>query len=242
MEGPSRERPSIEGPSIEGPWRRMAARAPKEHQHHLPVLELRRPSVSADPTEMTSGVRGSRLLDRRPPHNRCPAVPGLKTSARAILMARSPPFFPLRAITCPTGHALPRTAGDANYWWPAPAPLFGQSAPSPVLHLLRLRIPLPNLPVRAPAAGAFTEVLLAAAPDHCGPPGPAVSPVAVQQLPWLRNSTTAPPCTLRLRVLLPGSSSLPGPAVSLDYERNHTHATAQCLLQRSQILRSPRQR
>lgn len=32
-----------------------------------------------------------------------------------------------------------------------------QPAPSPVLHLLWLRTPLPNLPVRAPAADAFTE-------------------------------------------------------------------------------------
>lgn len=32
-----------------------------------------------------------------------------------------------------------------------------QSAPSPVLRLLRLGTPLPNLPVRAPAADAFTR-------------------------------------------------------------------------------------
>ncbi|PNG24088.1 hypothetical protein C1J00_00120 [Streptomyces cahuitamycinicus] len=48
--------------------------------------------------------------------------------------------------------------------------------------------------MRAPAVDAFTEVLLtdttagtavllAAAPDHCGPPGPAVSPVAVLRFP-----------------------------------------------------------
>ena len=61
-------------------------RAPKELLHHLPTLVLRRPAGSADPTEMLSGVRGSRLLDRRPPHYRCPAVPGLKASARAIPM------------------------------------------------------------------------------------------------------------------------------------------------------------
>ncbi|GGQ76026.1 hypothetical protein GCM10010261_16920 [Streptomyces pilosus] len=103
-----------------------------------------------------------------------------------------------------------------------------QPVPSPVLRLLWLRTPLPNLPVRAPAAGAFTEVLLTdfaagycepsltdtavllvAAPDHCGPPGPVVSPVAV-----LDHSGfgTPPPhrhanCNC---VLLPGSSSLPG--------------------------------
>ncbi|PTH89814.1 hypothetical protein C9J60_02105 [Streptomyces sp. A244] len=77
-----------------------------------------------------------------------------------------------------------------------------------------------NLPVRAPAADAFTEVLLTdftagycepsltgtttavpfmAAPDHCGPPGPVVSPVAVLQTLWLRNSTTAPSRQLQLR-------------------------------------------
>lgn len=105
--------------------------------------------------------------------------------------------------------------------------------------------------MRASAADAFTEVLLTyfpagywtctygychcvlltAAPDHCGPPGPVVNPVAVLQQPWLRNSTTAPSYELQLRVLLPGSSSLPGPAVSLGYERNHNHTTTQCLLQ-----------
>ena len=42
-----------------------------------------------------------------------------------------------------------------------------------------------------------------AAPDHCGPPGPAVSPVAVLQPLWLRNSTTAPSCELRLRYCCP---------------------------------------
>ncbi|MBB4885886.1 hypothetical protein [Streptomyces netropsis] len=35
-----------------------------------------------------------------------------------------------------------------------------QPAPSPVLHLLRLGTPLPNCPMRASAADAFTEVLL----------------------------------------------------------------------------------
>ncbi|MFE9868808.1 hypothetical protein ACFYPZ_40345, partial [Streptomyces sp. NPDC005506] len=117
--------------------------------------------------------------------------------------------------------------------------------------LLWLRTPLPNLPVRASAADAFTEVLLTdftagycalhllvlplrlplvAAPDHYGPPGPVVSPVAVLQPLWLRNSTTAPSCALQLPVPLPASSSLPGP-VDLGYERNHNHTTTQCLLQ-----------
>ena len=197
-------------------------RAPKELLHHLPALVLRRPSVSADPTEMLSGVRGSRLLDRRPPHYRCPAVPGLKTSARAILMA-------LGSSVLPSGDQLLtkrvlRTAGTANCSVACDSATLRQPAPSPVLRLLWLGTPLPNFPVRAPAADAFTEVLLTdftagycelhlrvlptavlltAAPDHCGPPGPVVSPVAVLQQPWLRNSTTAPSCELQLRYCCP---------------------------------------
>ncbi|MGY3676707.1 hypothetical protein ACVWXU_000330 [Streptomyces sp. TE33382] len=88
----------------------------------------------------------------------------------------------------------------------------------------------------------WTAVLLAVAPDYCGPPGPVVSPVAVLQPLWLRNSTTAPPCELQLRVLLPGSSFLPGPAVSLGYERNHNHTTTRCLLRPPQILAIPKRR
>jgi hypothetical protein len=198
-------------------------------------------------------VRGSRLLDRRPPHYRCPAVPGLKTSARAILMALGPSVLP-SGINCSSSGVL-RTAlllvvrtaqvacGSATLRRPAP---------SPVLRLLWLGTPLPNIPVRAPAADAFTEVLLTpsllgtadftyrychrvnavlrtAAPDHCEPPGPVASPVAVLQQPWLRNSATAPSCVLQLPVVLAGSSSLPGP-VDLGYERNHNQTTAQCLL------------
>lgn len=53
---------------------------------------------------MLSGVRGSRLLDRRPPHYRCPAVPGLKTSARAILMARGPSVLSLWMNYLPNGN------------------------------------------------------------------------------------------------------------------------------------------
>ncbi len=46
-----------------------------------------------------------------------------------------------------------------------------------------------------------------AAPDHRGPPGPVISPVALMQQPWLRSSTTAPSYELRLRA--------PRPAVHL---------------------------
>jgi hypothetical protein len=142
-------------------------RAPKELLHHLPTLILRRPSESARPTWLLSGVRGSRLLDRRPPRYRCPAVPGLKASARAILMARVPPFF-----------------------------LADRTAAYPVRASAARRL-------HRGTASASTAVLLAAAPDHCGPPGPVVSPVAVLQQPWLRNSTTEPPCLLLLRYCCP---------------------------------------
>ncbi len=79
---------------VEGPGCLTGIRAPKELLHHLPALVMRRPSVSAGPAERLPGLRGSRLLDRRPPHYRCPAVPGPRTCARAILMATVPPFFP----------------------------------------------------------------------------------------------------------------------------------------------------
>ena len=75
-----------------------------------------------------------------------------QTSARAILMARVPPFF--------LGDQLPTTAGDANRSVACDSATLRQPAPSPVLRLLRLGTPLPNLPVRASAADAFTEVLL----------------------------------------------------------------------------------
>lgn len=131
-------------------------RAPKELLHHLPTLMLRRPSVSADPTEMLSGVRGSRLLDRRPPHYRCPAVPGLQTSARAILMALNSSVLSLWMNYLPSGNCVLLVASNSA--------TLRQPAPSPVLHLLWLRTPLPNLPARAPAADAFTEEPLI---PHC---------------------------------------------------------------------------
>ncbi len=131
---------------------------------------------------------------------------------RAILMARAPPFFPL-ANHLPSGYCtaycwscelpVPRTAAALD------SAALRQPAPSPVLHLPWLGTPLPNFPARAPAADAFTgeplknrtagtAVLLLAAPDHCGPPGPTVSPVAVLRQPWLRNSTAVPSCAIQL--------------------------------------------
>jgi hypothetical protein len=53
-----------------------------------------------------------------------------------------------------------RTAGDANCSVACDSATLRQPAPSPILPLLWLRTPLPNLPVRASAADAFTEVLL----------------------------------------------------------------------------------
>jgi hypothetical protein len=80
-------------------------RAPKE-PHHLPALILRRPSVSAHSTWLLSGVRGSRLLDPRPPRYRCPAVPGFNASARAILMALRSSVLPSVINYLPNGNFL----------------------------------------------------------------------------------------------------------------------------------------
>ncbi|MFD9429213.1 hypothetical protein ACFWCW_42775, partial [Streptomyces sp. NPDC060054] len=55
------------------------------------------------------------------------------------------------------GTALLRTAGDANCSVACDSATLRQPAPSPVLRLLWLGTPLPNLPVRTPAADAFTE-------------------------------------------------------------------------------------
>ncbi|GGS01398.1 hypothetical protein Snoj_71950 [Streptomyces nojiriensis] len=130
-------------------------RAPKELLHHLSALILRRPCVSADPTEMLPGVRGSRLLDRRPPHYRCPAVPGLKASARAILMVLGSSVLP-SVINCLLLVLLYCVLLVACV-----SATLRQPAPLPILRLLWLGTPLPNFPVRASAADAFTEVLLA---------------------------------------------------------------------------------
>lgn len=92
--------------------------------------------------------------------------------------------------------------------------------------------------------------LLTAAPHHCGPPGPVVSPVAVLQPLWLRDSTTEPPCVLQLRTATAYCDQLlqlrtsawqfvsAGPCGPSGYERNHNHVAHQCLLQTSQIFAS----
>jgi hypothetical protein len=240
-------------------------RAPKELLHHLPALILRRPSVSADPTEMLSGLLGSRLLDRRPPHYRCPAVPGFKASARAILMA-------LGSSVLPSGinHLL---SGDCvllvllycvllvmrTTQWPATAPLFGSQ---PVLRLLWLGTPLPNFPVRASAADAFTEVLLTDfTAGYCElhlPVLPLHQLRSCSRWPLItaghpvRSSVPSPSCknpgsetppphrpAYYNYIPLPGSSCLPGPAVALGYDRNNNQTTTQCLLWPTQVSACP---
>jgi hypothetical protein len=134
-----------------------------------------------------------------------------RKAARAILMASTSSVHSLIA-----GTALLRTTGDANYWWPVTAPHFGSqprrpscvcSGLEPHCRTSRCARPQPTPSPRycslTPLLGTATAVLLTAAPDHCGPPGPVVSPVAVLQQPWLRNSTTAPSCALQLRYFSP---------------------------------------
>src|SRR5579862_7434145 len=113
---------------MEGPWCHMAPGPRRNLLHHRPALIRCRPSVSADPAVMPTGVRGSRLLDRRPPHYRCPAVPELESPARAILTVPGSSVLPSSISHLPSGYCA--------------------------------QTPLPDFPVRAPAADAFTGVLL----------------------------------------------------------------------------------
>ena len=132
---------------MEGPWCRTAPGPRRNLLHHRPTLILRQPTVSAYPAELMPGARGSRLLDRRPPHYRCPAVPGLRTSARAILTVPGSSVLPSEISHLPSGTAYYTAAcGSAA---------LQQPAPSPVLRWLWLRTSLPNFPVRASAADAF---------------------------------------------------------------------------------------
>ena len=91
---------------MEGPWRRVAPGPRRNLLHHRPTLLRCRPSVSACPAETLAGVRGSRLLDRRPPHYRCPAVPGLKSPARAILTVPGSSVLPSAIGHLPSGYCV----------------------------------------------------------------------------------------------------------------------------------------
>jgi hypothetical protein len=136
------------------------------------------------------------------------------------------------------GTALLRTAGDANYSVASYSATLRQPAPSPVLHLLWLRTPLPNLPVRASAADAFTEVLLTDfTAGYCVLHLPVLPSHYLRSCSWwplitaghpVRSSVPSPSCNNPgfetppphrpahcNYLLLPGSSCLPGPAVFL---------------------------
>jgi len=156
-----------------------------------PTFCFRRPGRNA------AGARGSRLLDRRPPHYRCPAVPGLKTPARAILTVPGSSVLPSEISHLPSGTAYYTAAFDsAALRQPARRPSCFCSGSGPRCLTSRCARPQPT-----------------PSPGYCSP-------------------TSLPP----------GSSSLPGPTVSLGYARNYTHATSQCLLQPPQTFRRWRDR
>jgi hypothetical protein len=109
------------GTRVRGPGAIPATRAPKELLHHLPALLLRRPAVSAPPQGGWRRVRGSRLLDRRPPHYRCPAVPGLIPPPGRSRWRSTPPFFPLDQPL--TKRVLRTTGGLQQRHSPAASPV-----------------------------------------------------------------------------------------------------------------------
>ena len=85
--------------------------------------------------------------------------PGDPDGARLLRSSLWDQSFTERGLRT-AGTALLRTAGDANCSVASYSATLRQPAPSPVLRLLWLGTPLPNLPVRASAADAFTGVLL----------------------------------------------------------------------------------
>lgn len=199
----------------------MRRQGPKELLHHLPALLLCRPSVTAHPTETLSGMLGSRLLDRRPPHYRCPAVPGLKTSARAILMAPNSSVHSLIAGTA--GDATCSVAcHSATLRQPAPVRLScicsglephcrtsrcarPQPTPSPRYHSLTSLLGTANCTYTTATAYCSRRPLITAGhPVRLSVPSPSCNNP---------GSGTPPPhrpahCNYGL---LPGSSCLPGP-------------------------------
>jgi hypothetical protein len=198
------------GKRVEGLWCRTTPE-PRRRQHHLPVLYCA--GLLCPQTRPRGGVlRGSRLRDRRPPTyprscgtraQSChPGDPDGAQLLRSSLCADClPTGTDVLRTACTTGYCvLPvllvvRTAGGLRKRHSV-----RQSTPSPLLPALAQE-PHCRTPRHArPQPDAFTErqstyccvtaVLLVAAPEHCGPPGTAVTPDAA----WLRNSTTAPIC------------------------------------------------
>ncbi|MGW2284930.1 hypothetical protein [Streptomyces phaeochromogenes] len=84
---------------------------------------------------------------------------------------------------------------------------------------------------RSPVAQAVKEILEAPQTRRPEPPGPAVSPVAVLQQPWLRNSTTAPSCERQLPYCCPAVHLCQALLSLWCYGRNRNRTTDQCLLQ-----------
>ena len=104
--------------------------------------------------------------------------PGDPDGARLLRSSLWDQSFTERGLRT-AGTALLRTAGDANCSVASYSATLRQPAPSPVLRtLLWLGTPLPNLPVRAPAADAFTEVLLTDfTAEYCGLHLPVLPPL-----------------------------------------------------------------
>ena len=222
-------------------------KAPKELQHHLPTLVLRRPSISARPPDTPTGVRGSRMRDRRPPTYRCPAVPGLVSLTRAILMALDSSVLPSGSITCQMGYCvllvllIPRTAGGlTKRHSPAVGPVARPaSAPAwnPTAELPGTRVRSPTPSPRAP----LNTALLVLQPRQLRPcsrrplitaghPVRSSVPSPSRNKSWLRNSTTGPSCVYCCPAVRVCRALL-----DLGYERNHKHTGNECLLQQAQI-------
>ncbi|CQR63507.1 Hypothetical Protein sle_40480 [Streptomyces leeuwenhoekii] len=179
-------------------------RAPKELLHHLPASILRRPAVFARPPDTPTGVRRSRIRDRRPPAYRCSAVPGLMS-----LHPGDPDGVRfLRSSLCthhlPSGHCVPR----------------------------RARPQLDALAEETAQSQHCCAALLALQPRSC-----SRQPLTTAGRP-VRSSVPSPSCDCLasvlhhrtvMRVLLPGSSCLPGPDRSW-LRQNHKYSTGECLL------------
>ncbi|MDQ0798140.1 hypothetical protein QFZ58_006628 [Streptomyces sp. B1I3] len=154
----------------------LGTRAPKELLHHQPAFIGYAGSVFPHTCrEEVRGLRGSRLLDRRPPHSRCPAVPGPISFTRAILMALNSSVLSLCIdhLSCGTAGGLRQRHSSAASpvarpasalaWNPTAEPPGTRAAAGRLLPRYCSHILLPR-------------ALLTAAPDDCGPPGPGPVP------------------------------------------------------------------